>query len=157
MGKSDMFAVRGITTEARKAAKVAAAAEGKTLGAWLSDVITHVAYIEAKRRYEALPVEERPREVPTKPGTNRTEFRYDVAPKNAETVANKEGIAERERIIAQTADGIAQGIATPLIAAGRPLHPEARAKKAPKGKKQCQHGTAKGENCWKCGGLARVE
>jgi hypothetical protein len=32
-----------------------------------------------------------------------------------------------------------------------------RAKKALKPKKVCQHGTPKGENCWKCGGLARID
>jgi hypothetical protein len=45
----------------------------------------------------------------------------------------------------------------PAEVAKEPLHPEARARRAPKGKKTCEHGVGKGESCWKCGGLARIE
>jgi hypothetical protein len=65
----------------------------------------------------------------------------------------REAMGEKSRVLR------AEDITLPMPpeVAKEPLHPEARAKRAPKGKKTCQHGTPKGENCWKCGGLARIE
>ena len=165
MGKSDMFAVRGITLEARRTAKSAAAADGKRLGEWLCEAIAMWAIEQGARR-----------------GIEGTREAHR-AKKVAETVANKDA-----RTVYRTSDpppvphvgtvfeygatsavkdedGLLQVIPAvigeyregPEYVPPKQLHPEARAKKAPKGKKQCQHGTAKGENCWKCGGLARVE
>ena len=150
MGKSDMFAVRGITPEARKAAKMAAAAAGATLGRWLSEAILDcAAEQEAQRQHLAK-----------------------KAPKIAETVANKECL--NCRVPVHTTDG--SGIllnedGAPHICGDPPslrgevaagaveaiLAPEVKPKRRTKKPKQCQHGTAAGYNCWKCGGLVRVE
>lgn len=155
MGKSDMFAVRGVTPEMRKMAKAAAAWAGVTLGAWLNMAIEKIALAQEK---------------------GVVELRFVKAPKTAETVANKDGVAvegeanhaaefppitvENVRTMREQLTGEKTAPAPGFEARGidsllPPVTPTRRGKK--KAVKVCAHGTAAGYNCWKCGGLVRVE
>ena len=132
---NSMWNVRGVGEEARRVAKVAAAAAGTTVGAWIENAIAKQAGAEGKKIAET---------VANKDGV-AVGGKADRGPNQERRIQQMTGVGADDVI----AEG--QGIGALLP----PVTPIRR--KKTKAVKVCAHGTMAGNNCWQCGGKAAVQ
>ena len=141
---NSMWNVRGVGEEARRAAKVAAAAAGTTVGAWIENAIAKQAGAEGKKIAETVANKDG---VAVEGEANHAAEFPPITVENVRTM--------REQLTGEKtapAPGFeARGIDSLLP----PVTPIRRWKK--KAVKVCAHGTMAGNNCWQCGGKAAVQ
>ena len=154
---SGVWTVRGVTPEARKHAKAAAAAKGWTLGTWVEEAIYRsVRLQETEEPGKKSPESDKRGALHATPGgTEITDYflaqETERIPSNPAGKQEKPGPTIREVVSGEVLDkngvnvAVVEPEAEPIRAHGR------------KSRVVCQHGIEKGWNCWQCGGLAAVK